>query len=81
MPDLKEKAHPLHPRVQQGAENREVEVLRSDTQNYSPINRYSPLVDTITGFDVTGGASPAGCFALEVTQVIRPTLNVALSAR
>ena len=40
---LEEKAHALHPRVQQGTENREVEILRSDTSNYSPINCYSPL--------------------------------------
>src|SRR5205823_1594763 len=39
----KEKAHALHSPVQQTAETREVEVLRSNTSNYSRINCYGPL--------------------------------------
>src|SRR5690349_8594575 len=39
-----EKAHAIHPPVQQATQAREVEVLRHSAPNYSRINRYSPLV-------------------------------------
>src|SRR3984893_6506207 len=38
------KPHAIHPPVQQGAQTREVEILRHVTKNYYRINRYSPLV-------------------------------------
>jgi len=34
-----------HPPIQQGAQNREVEVLRFDTPHYFQISCYSPLAD------------------------------------
>jgi hypothetical protein len=38
------KAHELHPQLQQGAQDREVEILRPYTTHYFHISRYSPLV-------------------------------------
>ena len=38
---LEENTQAQLPRVRQGAKNREVEALRSDTPNHSPLNRYS----------------------------------------
>jgi hypothetical protein len=45
-----EKAHALHPPIQQSPENRKVEVLRSQQANYYPISRYSPLVSLMLQF-------------------------------
>ena len=50
VPDLKTKAHALHPPIQRATQAREVEVLRSNAANYSRINCYSPLVRLNTIF-------------------------------
>ncbi len=58
-----EKAHAIHPSLQQTAQTGEMEVLRSSAANYSRINCYGPLDSRPSDFSVGRGAKVARCKA------------------
>ena len=67
-----EKAHAIHPPVQQATQAREVEVLRHRATNYSRFNCYSPLVCCPTNSRPKTRRESAPCCVANPRQVCAP---------